>query len=127
MTPRRKHRLGFMLFFALPLLLPGCTPMNSASPTHSVTIVNQSSHNICSVKFYPSGAYLIHAKNVLRSSVFKKKIISAGQTDTVTVPEGLYDIRIKTCDGLVTGTDYFSVPSDAPLSITDEKLIKPVR
>lgn len=127
MTTKLKHRQSFLALFVLLLLLSGCKRKNATAPTYPVTIINQSSHTVCSVKFYPSGSYLIYAKNLLKDSWFKKKTIPANQTKTLSVPKGQYDIRLKTCDGLMTGTDYFSVPERTSWVITDEQLLKPVQ
>jgi len=125
MTTRRKSPPAVLLLFAF-FLLSGCATKNAVA-AYPVDIVNQSSHAICRVKFYPAGPYHIHAPNLLKVSLFKKESIPPGQTGAVTVEEGLYDIRIETCDGLVTGTDYFSVPQDASWAVSDEKLFTPVR
>ncbi len=101
--------------------------MNSSSQTYAVTIDNQSNHAICSVKFYPSGSYLLHADNLLKKSLFKTEKIPPHQTAIVDVPEGVYDIRIETCDGLVWGQDVFKVPKETSWSVTDDQLFRPVR
>ena len=126
MAFRQRYKKGILLLATL-FLLAGCTTMESTDKTYPITIINQSSHDICSVKFYNSGSYHSSAKNLLKKSWFKTKKIQAGQTETVLVPEGFYDIRIKTCDGLMWGYDSRSVPRETSWTITDDQLIKPVR
>ena len=126
MAFRRQYKKGILLLVTL-FLLAGCQSTKTTDQTYPITIINQSSHDICSVKFYNSGSYLIYAKNLLKESWFKTRKILAGQTETVLVPEGFYDIRIKTCDGLMWGYDSRSVPREISWTITDDQLIKPVR
>ncbi len=114
-------RYVWLLGLLIMLLFSGCASRNA--PRFPVTIENQSSHAICKVRFYISGSYHTPARNLLGR---KERIPPAGRGD-VLVKEGSYDIRIETCDGLVTGTDYFLVPRDASWTVREEMLFAPVR
>jgi hypothetical protein len=120
-------RRYFIPFLFIGMLLLGACASADNAPTFSVSIDNQSQHEICSVRFHIAGSYHMPAKNSLRESWFKKRRILAGEQMTLWVSQGVYDIRLETCDGLVTGTDYFSIPGDASWTITDEMLFVPVR
>ncbi len=107
------------------LLLSSC--QEKASTRHPVTIVNESSHDVCSVKFFLSGSYHLPTKNLLRKSLFRTRKLAAGQKITVYVPQGVYDVRIETCDDLGWGEDHFSVPQNDKWIVSDDRLTRIVR
>jgi len=116
-----------LLLFTLSILLAGCSATRADISLYPVEIVNESSHDICSVKFYHSSSYHTYAKNLLKAKWLRTENIQPHQTRELFVPAGLYDIRIKTCDGYVWGQDSFSVPEEKSWTITDDSLFIPVR
>ena len=117
------------LFLAALILFAGLLTAcaSDREQTHPVTIENRSSHAICSVRFYLAGPYHLHAKNLLKKSLFATGEIAPHQSVDVRVPPGVYDIRIETCDGLVYGADDFKVPDETSWRVTDNQLFKSVR
>ncbi len=103
------------------LLLSGCQSKKQ-TPLYPVTIINKSSHDVCSIKFFLSGSYHLPTKNRLRKSLFRTRKLAPGQQITVYVARGVYDIRIETCDGLGWGEDAFSVPPNDEWSVSDDRL-----
>ena len=117
----------FVLFIALYLFLFWLGEKDSSEPTIPIAIINKSSHDICGVWFPFSGSLHLPTKNLLQESLFRRRKIPSGQTVTVYVAQGFYDVRIKTCDGLGSGTDYFKVPPNDKWTISDDKLTPIVR
>jgi len=120
-----KKTLSLAALILFAGLLTACA--SGRKQTHPVTIENRSRHAICSVRFYPAGPYHLHAKNLLKKSLFATDEITPHENADVRVPQGVYDIRIETCDGLVYGADDFKVPDEASWRVTDDQLFKPAR
>lgn len=112
----------FVLYFVSYLFLLWLGEKDSGEPTEPVAIINKSSHVVCGVRFYNAGSYHLPAKNLLRESLFRTRKLVPGQTVTVYVARNLYDVRIETCDGLGSGTDYFKVPPNDKWTISDDQL-----
>ncbi len=110
---------------SLSLLLGSC--QKKPTPLYPVTIVNESSHDVCSIKFFLAGSYHLPAKNLLRESLFRTRKLTSGQQFTVHVARGVYDIRIETCDDLGWGEDVFSVPPNDEWRVSDDRLTPLVR
>ena len=117
----------FVLYFVSYLFLLWLGEKDSGEPTESVAIINKSSHDVCGVWFYHAGSYHLPKKNLLRESLFHTRKLVSGQTVTVHVAQGNYDVRIETCDGLGSGTDYFEVPPNDKWTISDDKLSRIVQ
>ena len=101
------------------LVLNGCQKKGAFYP---VMITNNSTHEVCSVKFYLAGSYHMPTKNLLRRSLFRLNKIAPGESLEVRIPEGVYDIRIATCDELWWGEDMFSAPERDTWTISDDRL-----
>jgi len=115
-------------FIVLLLLFSSCANKRVSTPTYPVVVVNQSSHDVCYVRLPPSGSYHVPPPwNLLRESLFRTRKLLAGQTITVYVAQGVYDVRIETCDHMHTGTDYFKVPLNDRWIISDDNVYPIVR
>ncbi len=117
----------FVLFIVLYLFLFWLGEKDSGEPTQPVAIINKSSHDICGVWFPISGSFHLPTKNLLQESLFHTRKLLSGKTITVYVAQGFYDVRIETCDGLGSGTDYFKVPPNDKWTISDDQLTPIVR
>ncbi len=100
------------LLSAIVLFLSSCTMDNPKKVP--LTIENQSSHPICSIKIHPAGSYHLPTKNLLRRFLRLRKL-PPGESITFPVEEYTYDITIKTCDGYYTG--YFNTPVRLPSGV----------
>ncbi len=78
------------------------------------------------MKIYISSSTVLYEKNLLKKSWFKTEVISPHESAAFYIEKGLYDIRIKTCDSLVDGRDYFLVPEEDTWSTNDDHLYEPV-
>ena len=112
----------FALYLVSYLFLLWLGEKDSGEPTEPVAIINKSSHDICGVWFYNASSHHLPRKNLLRESLFRTRKFVSGQTVTVYVAQGSYDVRITTCDGLGSGTDYFEVPPNDRWTISDDRL-----
>jgi len=122
-----KMRITLLLAMAgIGLLALGACKQNPA-PLYPVTLINESSHQICSVKFYRAGSYHMPARNLLRKSLFRTHKLAPGESIVLNIPEGVYDIRIKTCDRFWWGEDVFAVPANDRWTISDDRLTPIVR
>ena len=126
MTRRLKYGLTALLLSAI-FLLSGCKKKDASAPTYPVTIVNESSHDVCSIKFFLAGSYHLPTKNLLRESLFRTRKLASGQTATVYVPQGFYDVRVVTCDDWGSGEDDFLVPPKDKWIVSDDMLTRIVR
>ncbi len=115
-------------FIVLFLLFSNCAKKRVSTPTYPVAIVNQSSHDVCYVRLPPSGSYHVPPPwNLLRASLFSSRKLLSGQTTTFYVAQNLYDLRIRTCDHMASGTDYYKVPPNDRWIVSDDDVYPIVR